>query len=429
MTKISRAAYKALYGSAGSQFPDNTSGQIVPSRARSFGEDGADSFYSKTDDLYLSGSTLNVKDYSLTGDGTTDDSGAFTALITAATAGDTIEFPKGTYKLSSVVTVSKLLYFKGNSATIYCPNNSIGITISSSTAKGTSFRDLKFLGTGRNSGSTGQHGLYFSTCGAFRVVNCEFKDFGGAGIKFEQTSSFDNLGGLITSCDFYTNNYAIYSSTQGEYCTIVGNNINVNNNGIYQLGGNNVIVGNNLDYNTDAIVIASGANNAHGLIANCNINHSVDYALKLWDYADGQSIQNCNIYDGAIYLKNADGSTRFEDCFLNASHYYFENSDNTIFRNCIFDDDYIDGVDNNYNATTSTTSYINCSHLDGRRVIDPDTFMVALISDDVVVNDASAFYMGDPSANDSWRIIRSGNNLLHQRREAGSWVTKNTITP
>lgn len=27
------------------------------------------------------------------------------------------------------------------------------------------------------------------------------------------------------------------------------------------------------------------------------------------------------------------------------------------------------------------------------------------------------------------RITRDGNNLIHQRRELGAWVTKNTITP
>jgi len=36
---------------------------------------------------------------------------------------------------------------------------------------------------------------------------------------------------------------------------------------------------------------------------------------------------------------------------------------------------------------------------------------------------------GDQGTDGSWRVIRDGNNLVHQRREAGSWVTKHTITP
>ena len=42
--------------------------------------------------------------------------------------------------------------------------------------------------------------------------------------------------------------------------------------------------------------------------------------------------------------------------------------------------------------------------------------------------DASgAYHFGDPTANDSWRITRSGTDLVIQRRESGSWVTKSTI--
>ena len=39
-----------------------------------------------------------------------------------------------------------------------------------------------------------------------------------------------------------------------------------------------------------------------------------------------------------------------------------------------------------------------------------------------------ALYFGDKDTDGSWRIIRSGNNLVFQRRESGSWVTKSTIS-
>lgn len=46
----------------------------------------------------------------------------------------------------------------------------------------------------------------------------------------------------------------------------------------------------------------------------------------------------------------------------------------------------------------------------------------------VEVGDADAFVLGDPSTNGSWRITRSGSNLVIQRRESGVWVTKQTIS-
>lgn len=51
-----------------------------------------------------------------------------------------------------------------------------------------------------------------------------------------------------------------------------------------------------------------------------------------------------------------------------------------------------------------------------------------LVNADTTIGSASYFYLGDSVTNGSWRIGRSGNNLVFERRESGSWVTKNTIT-
>lgn len=44
--------------------------------------------------------------------------------------------------------------------------------------------------------------------------------------------------------------------------------------------------------------------------------------------------------------------------------------------------------------------------------------------------DPTAFtqYFGDPDTDGTWRTVRSGNNLVFERRETGSWVTKQTIS-
>lgn len=49
--------------------------------------------------------------------------------------------------------------------------------------------------------------------------------------------------------------------------------------------------------------------------------------------------------------------------------------------------------------------------------------------DSVSVSDLDAYYLGDSTTDGSWRLIRSGDNLLRQRRESGNWVTKGTDTP
>lgn len=50
------------------------------------------------------------------------------------------------------------------------------------------------------------------------------------------------------------------------------------------------------------------------------------------------------------------------------------------------------------------------------------------ISCTALTQGASDFhYFGDSGTDGSWRIGRSGNNLVHERRESGSWVTKMTV--
>lgn len=40
-----------------------------------------------------------------------------------------------------------------------------------------------------------------------------------------------------------------------------------------------------------------------------------------------------------------------------------------------------------------------------------------------------AVYLGDPLVDGTWRIVRDGNNLSYQRREASSWVEKGASLP
>lgn len=44
--------------------------------------------------------------------------------------------------------------------------------------------------------------------------------------------------------------------------------------------------------------------------------------------------------------------------------------------------------------------------------------------DSFETSDSGAFYFGDPNTDGTWRFIRAGVNLVAQRRESASWVTK-----
>jgi hypothetical protein len=58
-----------------------------------------------------------------------------------------------------------------------------------------------------------------------------------------------------------------------------------------------------------------------------------------------------------------------------------------------------------------------------KRIIsrEPQYEAVHLISTGVI-------YLGDSSTDGSWRIVRSGNDLVIQRLESSTWTTKSTIS-
>ena len=57
-----------------------------------------------------------------------------------------------------------------------------------------------------------------------------------------------------------------------------------------------------------------------------------------------------------------------------------------------------------------------------------DTTVDLILSANLEVGSSDGLYFGDQSTDGSWRIIRSGNDLVIERRESSSWVTKSTIS-
>ena len=70
------------------------------------------------------------------------------------------------------------------------------------------------------------------------------------------------------------------------------------------------------------------------------------------------------------------------------------------------------GADNTYDLGSSAAS-----------------FRSAYIDTDVIAATTSFYYWGPTGSDGSWRMGLSGGNMVIQKRESGSWVTKSTVTP
>lgn len=57
------------------------------------------------------------------------------------------------------------------------------------------------------------------------------------------------------------------------------------------------------------------------------------------------------------------------------------------------------------------------------------TTMLWELKDRSTFDSTDAVYLGDPTVNGTWRIVRDGNNLSFQRLETGVWTEKGANTP
>lgn len=162
----------------------------------------------------IDGASINVLDYGASGNGTDDNTTAFTNALTALSSGGTLYIPAGTYIVNSQITVPY-----GN---IKIEGEGIGNTIVKIKANFTDqtdlfafasldnveIKDITFNGNIDNQGITGatdnkQNAISLTgTSSNYLITNCEFVDWGKDGIYIGSSSNkrisiignlFDNI--------------------------------------------------------------------------------------------------------------------------------------------------------------------------------------------------------------------------------------------
>jgi len=71
-------------------------------------------------------------------------------------------------------------------------------------------------------------------------------------------------------------------------------------------------------------------------------------------------------------------------------------------------------------VTTSSPATDSVLQFDGSVWIDRS---------DVELSSTSAYYLGDPTTDGTWRFVRNGNDLVIERLESGTFVSKGSFTP
>lgn len=206
-------------------------------------------------------------------------------------------------------------------------------------------------------------------------------------------NAFSVFHGFNTASTVQGLNFTVYQSGAGSVYGIIGTSVIRGGSNISTLAGSNASIGSH-SLSTGSVT------NATTYLATSPIwsgGGSVTNLYGLWIQAltgKATTTYGIRVHDGLVVFNddgNATSDMRVEG----------DNDANLLFT---------DASEDKVGIGTNTPS----SKLD--------------VVGDVEIGDANAFYLGPPTTDGTWRFIRSGNDLVIERREGGSYVTKSTIS-
>lgn len=207
--------------------------------------------------------------------------------------------------------------------------------------------------------STSQVGIYINDKSRTKVRGCSFVGLLGDGYHVENIIDF-HQGNILTDSMFTGCTIGINIAERGEYTVVVGCTIDQCGTGIKIIGGNSNVSSCNISNCTTGVLVGSGANDAHGRVANCLINHSVQYAIKVDSITVPEfQFEACTFYYGSVWLRYCSG-VKFNNCVSSNNTFYFEEALFNYFTNCHFVN--TPTLNHRWLGTQSYVQFVDCTY-------------------------------------------------------------------
>jgi hypothetical protein len=357
------------------------------------------------------------------GDGTSND---YAALQQAIDSGYSVRLGSKTYKTLTTLVAGPSAFIEGcgDESVLYTNSDTAILQIVGDAVDDSDvyLSNLAFLGTATGSN---QHGLVIESTGADfftrnRLHNVNFYELGGSGL-YSVKDTIDFKGSIYaTNCYAQGCGTGFFIDDASEYnhfsnCVAYANTI-----GVKFIGGNNTWNGGGINDNDLGIQMTGPfTNEGKCIFSNCSLNHNTRL-MDLDGIREGVLFEGNYMIFGDWLIVDSDKVT-FTDNTIDTQ------SEDIVITNCDFMEFHTNTfkIDHNFVITGTVPRFLGNTWQSGNVPSEVHNSMMA----DLALRSTDSFVLGDPSVDGSWRLTRSGNNLVRQRREAGVWVTKGTDTP
>ncbi|MGB3465641.1 MAG: hypothetical protein WBA74_10235 [Cyclobacteriaceae bacterium] len=209
---------------------------------------------------------------------------------------------------------------------------------------------------GKDSGLTFQHAIWCLTAYRTNIKNCWAEGISGSVIRYEQTIDV-HQGNICSGMNIKSCNIGLEPGPAGEYANFTNCSVTLCNIGVNISGGNVSITNSAINDNAIGVYLRSSANDAHGVISACTINHNV-VAVQTEDLISKTFLFNgCMFYFGEINLIDCQG-VNFKNCDISSLTINEDGCSECWFKDC--HELATVTINPNHNGSISEVFYINC---------------------------------------------------------------------
>lgn len=307
--------------------------------------------------------TVTPEQYLAVGNGIADDTACLQAALDAlhtAGGGCLVLGGNKNYLVSSLVGYANTrITGQGNSSVISSVSNAAILSVS-----GDNITCDNFMLSGGWGYGTGQKGIVVGSGVNFLAHNVNTYALGGH--SFHVTASAANFQGhKFSDCNARLNLFATAFYISGQYVDVVNCSSYGCAKGIVIDAGNVKAIGCSFNAsNVRNLEITNAANDAHGVISGCNLNHADPgkEAVYVGAIVNGSVFRGCNIFYGDIRLVSSNG-VRFVGCQIDVDHIYFDGSQGTWFNGNTWNRANTNTLHASYNGHAST-EWFDCYNVD-----------------------------------------------------------------